>query len=154
MNRKPKAGDLTGRRFGNLVARWPVARPPERPPSYGRRWICKCDCGRSTIVRARDLPNGNTTSCGCKLNRPAVTRGGEISDRQHLILRLVRERGAPYPMMELPAALGISQPMAGRNVSKLIRLGLLVRTVAPGPQKGWPPSFLSLAQPAEDRLAA
>jgi len=28
-------------------------------------WRCKCDCGKETIVRATDLNNGVTKSCGC-----------------------------------------------------------------------------------------
>lgn len=28
-------------------------------------WLCKCDCGQSTIVEASNLTTGNTKSCGC-----------------------------------------------------------------------------------------
>ena len=40
----------------------------ERAGSNERRaalWLCKCDCGRMTIVPGRDLRSGGTRSCGC-----------------------------------------------------------------------------------------
>jgi hypothetical protein len=66
--------DLTGQRFGRLVV-------IERAKS-GRhtRWICKCDCGKSTQVYAHDLRRGDTRatrSCGClqrELTRKRVTK--------------------------------------------------------------------------------
>lgn len=30
------------------------------------RILCKCDCGKETIVLATHLLSGNTTSCGCR----------------------------------------------------------------------------------------
>jgi hypothetical protein len=30
-----------------------------------RRWLCKCDCGKSCVVRAATLRSGSTRSCGC-----------------------------------------------------------------------------------------
>lgn len=53
--------DLTGQRFGRLVA---LERLPKR--SGGRYlWRCRCDCGRELNVRADALRSGNTKSCGC-----------------------------------------------------------------------------------------
>lgn len=50
--------DYTNRRFGNLTAlNYDVKK---------RKWLCKCDCGNSIYVTARNLTYGNTTSCGCK----------------------------------------------------------------------------------------
>ena len=30
-----------------------------------KRWLCKCECGNTTIVRDNDLKRGITKSCGC-----------------------------------------------------------------------------------------
>lgn len=55
------AKDITGKRFGRLVALGPVGR------AGGEKivWRCRCDCGKETDVRAGDLCKGNTRSCGC-----------------------------------------------------------------------------------------
>lgn len=57
--------DLTGQRFGRLVA---VARAPKRPELSSRAayWVCRCDCGSEISVRAQALKSGDTTSCKCR----------------------------------------------------------------------------------------
>lgn len=33
---------------------------------YGQAaWLCRCQCGRETVVQGGDLRSGNTSSCGC-----------------------------------------------------------------------------------------
>jgi len=56
---KPIA-DLTGRRFGRLVATKFLYR--EAHNSY---WQCLCDCGKLSKVTALHLNSGHTKSCGC-----------------------------------------------------------------------------------------
>lgn len=53
--------DLTGQRFGKLV----VERRAPNNHSGGTCWICKCDCGNTTIIPAGKLRSGWTKSCGC-----------------------------------------------------------------------------------------
>lgn len=49
-----------GERFGRLLV------IDEAEPLSGKtRWLCKCDCGKTTIVHATSLVTGTTTSCGC-----------------------------------------------------------------------------------------
>tara|TARA_R110001599_G_scaffold33832_3_gene108800 strand:- start:80 stop:718 length:639 start_codon:yes stop_codon:yes gene_type:complete len=57
--RKPK--DLTGNRFGRLVA----VEILERSDHYGRWWLCVCDCGENFEAQAYTLNRGSVTSCGC-----------------------------------------------------------------------------------------
>jgi hypothetical protein len=59
------AHDLTGRRFSRLVALGPVERIYVVPRGTAVKWLCKCDCGKETIVFAQCLRNKNTKSCGC-----------------------------------------------------------------------------------------
>ena len=53
--------DLTGDRFGELVV---IKRTPSLGGSHHVRWICRCSCGKETIVRSNFLKSGNTKSCG------------------------------------------------------------------------------------------
>lgn len=56
----PRRLDLTGRRFGKLVA-------IEFAYTRNKRtfWKCKCDCGNIVEVDRGFLRSGKTTSCGC-----------------------------------------------------------------------------------------
>lgn len=57
--------DLTGIRFGRLVA---IERAdPYISPSGVKqsRWLCQCDCGNTKTVALKNLTRGMTTSCGC-----------------------------------------------------------------------------------------
>ena len=54
--------DLTGKRFGRLVA----LRRSERAIKSGNvSWVCRCDCGKIKDVLSTDLRSGKTVSCGC-----------------------------------------------------------------------------------------
>ena len=55
--------DISGQRFGKLIASRPIIEKEQSGKS--KRWICQCDCGRETIVTADALQKGNTMSCGC-----------------------------------------------------------------------------------------
>lgn len=64
------AFDHTGERFGRLLVM-------ERAPKSRRdiRWVCLCDCGRTTQVKGGHLRRGVTRSCGC-LSRDAAAASG------------------------------------------------------------------------------
>jgi hypothetical protein len=55
------AVDLTGRRFGRLVA---LRRAPNNA-SGDTRWLCRCDCGKERMPTRGALIRGVTQSCGC-----------------------------------------------------------------------------------------
>lgn len=56
-----KVKDLTGQRFGRLVAIEEAGRN-----KFGKAiWKCKCDCGTEKIISSINLTSGNTQSCGC-----------------------------------------------------------------------------------------
>lgn len=57
----PEYRDITGQRFGKLVA----IRAEGRTLDRRELWLCKCDCGNTALTRKRNLITGNTKSCGC-----------------------------------------------------------------------------------------
>lgn len=59
-NRKSRAEDLTGRRFGRYV----VVRRVTGSGSL-LRWLCRCDCGTEKEVLGCHLRSGRIVSCGC-----------------------------------------------------------------------------------------
>jgi hypothetical protein len=56
-----KIKDITGKRFGRLVAQEVFGKEP----SGSYKWKCLCDCGNEKTVRKSHLSLGNTKSCGC-----------------------------------------------------------------------------------------
>jgi hypothetical protein len=76
-----KAIDITGRRFGRLIAMESVGSTID-----GRRlWLCRCDCGIEKSIRGKTLRRGETRSCGC-LHQEAVhnrmtTHGATINHK-------------------------------------------------------------------------
>lgn len=65
--------DLTGKRFGRLVA----LRKAERG-----KWHCLCDCGNEADIYGGSLVNGDTKSCGC-YRRDLHTTHGLSKSRLH-----------------------------------------------------------------------
>ena len=56
-----KSLDLTGKRFGKLIA----IKPTLEKRNNSIVWLCKCDCGNTAYVAADCLNSGKTKSCGC-----------------------------------------------------------------------------------------
>lgn len=73
--------DITGRRFGRLVAL--KAAGKNKWGNY--LWECKCDCGNLHIVAQGKLKQGKSKSCGCyrkeikvkQLEKHGLTTGGK-----------------------------------------------------------------------------
>jgi hypothetical protein len=65
---RSRATNLVGQRFGKLTV---IARG-ENDKS---RFICKCNCGTTTLVVGGNLRSGNTKSCGCLRKELSASRG-------------------------------------------------------------------------------
>lgn len=62
------AKDITGQRFGRLVA----IEPTHQRKSAGQVvWKCKCDCGNEVSISVSNLTQGIANSCGCYRNELA-----------------------------------------------------------------------------------
>lgn len=70
-----KRQDITGKRFGRLVA----IEITQRVCGTSRIWKCQCDCGNITEASVSCLNSKHTTSCGCyrkeQLLKSVVTHG-------------------------------------------------------------------------------
>jgi hypothetical protein len=60
MTKAPPIKDITGQRFGKLVA---IKLADKKGKQY--RWLCQCDCGNQTLTFGFSLRMGQSKSCGC-----------------------------------------------------------------------------------------
>lgn len=62
-----KLNDLTGKRFGKLLAISYEIRKIKKGNKHSTcaYWTCACDCGKTHIVRGSELTQGKCNSCGC-----------------------------------------------------------------------------------------
>ena len=63
-----KVKNLVGQKFGRLT----VVELDKSKKRNGTYWLCKCDCGNTSIVRSDSLISGNTKSCGCLASEQRV----------------------------------------------------------------------------------
>lgn len=66
-NVKPGQRDITGQRFGRLVA---IESTQLRNSSGTTVWRCRCDCGNEVLTSLSQLTQGFKKSCGCLGNPP------------------------------------------------------------------------------------
>lgn len=84
----PKAIDITGRRFGRLIA---LRRTTNHPKSNRTRWECICDCGKSVKVVTFNLTCNDTKSCGC-LNKETRYKHGKSYTPEYSAWRSMKQR--------------------------------------------------------------
>lgn len=116
--------DLTGQRFGRLVA---IQRLDETAPQL--KWLCRCDCGNVKAVRMAHLKSWMSTSCGCFNREVAKERGtthGAGGKRCRtrtytiwmlMIQRCENPRSTPYPWY---GALGIKVCAAWHSFERFL----------------------------------
>ena len=71
MTSGPKPIDITGNRYGRLVANY-------RGTKQGKvhKWVCTCDCGIVKEISVYSLTRGKTNSCGCLHREIKTVHGG------------------------------------------------------------------------------
>jgi len=72
--------DITGERFGRLVAVSPTLERNRSNHARDRVWECLCDCGNTHRVRLSKLRDGSVKSCGCLVHE----RSNSLIARQHV----------------------------------------------------------------------
>jgi hypothetical protein len=85
--------DLTGQRFGRLVA----LHATDKRVARSVVWHCRCDCGREVDIATTNLTSGHTRSCGCLGRERSSQRGKELAGQRFgrlLVLHDTGERGS------------------------------------------------------------
>lgn len=89
----PKAVDITGQRFGRLIAR-------ERAADViysGRPFTAwRCDCGASSVATASRLTRGLTKSCGCLRRETGKFKAVDLTGERFGRLTVVRRVGSRH----------------------------------------------------------
>ena len=68
MGKKKMVGD----KYGKLT----VLSESGKRSSGEMLYLCRCDCGKETVVAGSNLRNGHTKSCGCNKSKSAPVEGG------------------------------------------------------------------------------
>ena len=86
----PPIKDMTGQRFGRLVAQEAVGRR-----NTESLWRCLCDCGNEALVRVSVLTRGDAVSCGCYRRELSVARGRDYRGLRFGRLRVLARSPRP-----------------------------------------------------------
>lgn len=92
-----KVNDITGQRFGRLVAIRKVDGDPKLKKKTAQ-WLCKCDCGNYCVKNGYSLRRLWTRSCGClqvesaKESQKKFFKHGDTRSRLHRIWSDMRMR--------------------------------------------------------------
>ena len=78
--------NLTGKRFGKLVALYPIYNELKGKHT---KWHCKCDCGNECDVDMGNLRSGKSKSCGCTQ-----------STAEENIIKLLTQANIPFTYQE------------------------------------------------------
>jgi hypothetical protein len=76
--------DLQNKKFGRLTV---VVATAERDVRRNIKWLCKCDCGKESIVSSASLLRGTTLSCGCQRKDAAGEVGKANRTHGHAVAR-------------------------------------------------------------------
>jgi hypothetical protein len=79
--------DLSGQRFGRLIA----VEPIEKRSGGNVVWRCLCYCGNEIFVNASNLKSGRTRSCGC-LHKDAHTVHGMSHIKEYGVWKSIIQR--------------------------------------------------------------
>ena len=110
-----KFRDITGQRFGKLVAIRRVGVKEYPSGGHLTLWECRCDCGNTTVVNLAALVTGNTRTCGCshRGENAAIAKiarkHGKSKTRLYILWKQIKKRcNNPHDMVyKYYGALGV-----------------------------------------------
>jgi hypothetical protein len=82
-----QAMNLTGVRFGYLVVKNLHEKIKAPSGATMAKWLCECDCGKTTIVYQSHLRSGRTKSCGCLARDTVIARSTTHGKRNSRVYR-------------------------------------------------------------------
>jgi len=80
--------DIGGRRFGRILV---ICRDGSDRQGYAT-WVCRCDCGRTTVCIGRKLRAGRVRSCGCLRREGTKRRHGMKYTREYAAWKSMKDR--------------------------------------------------------------
>ena len=86
--------NLLGQRFGKLTVIEQGETYTHRSQAH-KTWLCACDCGNTTTVKAYSLKNGHTQSCGCLGRETRIkknTKHGKCETRLYNVWSAMKKR--------------------------------------------------------------
>ncbi len=85
-----KLVDRVGEKYGRLIV---LERAPNaaNPKDANARWLCQCECGKSTVAYGGDLKRGKVVSCGC-WNLEKRFKHGQSRTHVHVVWRVMHDR--------------------------------------------------------------
>ena len=77
--RRRRPNDLTGQRFGRLVA-LSIGERVKKGNSSEYFWLFQCDCGAQKSIRGSTVTEGRVVSCGCFAKERITTHGHVVGE--------------------------------------------------------------------------
>ena len=112
--------DLLGHRIGRLEV---VAEVPKESYRNGRRWLCRCACGKEVIYAPSDLLGDNPRkSCGCGIGAERAQAGSKAQYAKAYTLaerkQMAKDKKARRDNMAAIRAMVKSNPNYGQMVAR------------------------------------
>ena len=76
--------DLTGKRFGKLT----VLKREGTTNDKQAKWLCLCDCGKTSTPSSGNLRSGATKTCGCGVKEQTIKRNFKHGKRRTRLYRI------------------------------------------------------------------
>lgn len=126
--------DMIGRRFGSLTVVLQGGDELTKKGTRYIRWVCKCDCGRTILVRGTSLRNGHVSSCGC-LRVKNIARAKSPSKYELMVSKWLTDAGLTYTSQRsFPSLIGTGGGLLSYDFDVYLKDGARVLIECQGEQ--------------------